>query len=124
MTVPEAARTPLEDLVSRAGEDWVDACEALYLAHRYGVIDLELRRDAAIGLIAHAMYVGLVLPGQPEHGGFAPWPSTVPESLWRIAAEWCARPSPLVGPGEIVWLAATPKGEEMARDIWRREGWT
>lgn len=73
---------------------------------------------------ARAEYVGLVVPGQPERWGFASWPSTVPESLWRIAAEWCARPSPLVGPGEIVWLAATPKSEEMARDIWRREGWT
>lgn len=89
---------------------------------RRGAIDLELRRDAAIGLIAHAMHAGLVLPGQPARSGFALWASTVPESLWRITTEWCARPSPLVGPGEIVWLAATTKGSAMARDIWRREG--
>lgn len=122
MTISEDERTPLEDLVSGAGEDWVYAAEVLDLAHRYGVVDLELRRDAAIGLIAHAMHLGLLVPGQPVRSKFIPWASSVAESLWRIAAEWCDRPNPLVEPGEIVWLCATPKGEAMAQDIWRREG--
>lgn len=118
----EDERTPLEDLVARVGEDWIDPCEVIYLAHRYGVEDVELRRDTAIGLIARAMWLGLIIPGQITDSGFEPWASSVAESMWRIAAEWCARRSPLVGPGEIAWFAATPKGEAMARDIWKREG--
>lgn len=122
MTSLESERTAIEDLVARAGEDWVYAGEVLYIAQEGGVEDLELRRDAAIGLIARAMWMGLVLPGEPGGSGFQPWTSSLAESIWRITDEWNSRPVPHAGPGEIVWLCLTAKGQEMATKIWRREG--
>lgn len=117
----ESERTPIEDLVANAAEDWVYAGEVLHIAHEYGVVDLDLRRDAAIGLIAAAMRRGLLLPGRPVGKDFVPWELNMADSLWRIVEDWSARDNPLVGPGEIVWLAVTPEGERMAREIWNRE---
>lgn len=118
---PESERTPIEDLVANAAEDWVYAGEVLHIAHQHGVVELDLRRDAAIGLIAASMRRGLLVPGRPVGGKFVPWGTSLADSLWKIVKEWGARDNPLVGPGEIVWLAATSQGEQMAREIWDRE---
>lgn len=92
MIVSESERTPLEDLVARAGEDWIDPYEVLYLVHRYGVEDAELRRDTAIGLIAQAAWLGLITPGLISDSGFEPWTSSMADSIWRITAEWVCSP--------------------------------
>ena len=115
-------RTLLEDLVANGVDDWV--YEALVygnIARRVVAAPTE-RRAVALGLITEALLTGFMEAGETPAGeGFVPWPVEPIDAVTRICREWTARDDPGVGPGEIVWLRNTPKGDALGNAVLERE---
>jgi len=115
-------RTLIEDLVANGVDDWVyEALVCGNIARRVVSLPVE-RRAVALGLIAEVLFTGLMVAGEtPKGRGFVPWESGPLESLARIARAWMPREDPDVGPGEIVWLRNTAKGNTLGREVLKRE---
>ncbi len=116
------ARTLVQDLVANGVDDWVyEALISGNIARRV-VSSPEERRAVAFGLIAEVLFNGLMEAGETPTGmGFVPWGTDAADSLLRIAQGWMTREDPDVGPGEIVWLRNTAKGDALGRQVLDRE---
>lgn len=114
------SRTILEDLLARAADDWVDPSELLEIVGRAGVANRELRRTAAIGLVAQAVCLGYVTIGDVWEKHVS-WPLPPGDALLRLARDWSAVADPYVLPGDLFWIDATPEGEAVGRAVWARE---
>ena len=115
-------RTLIEDLVAHGVDDWV--YEALVFGNiaRRVASDPTDRRAIAIGLISEALLAGLMEAGETVPGtGFVPWRLDPEQAVVRIAREWTKRDDPGVGPGEIVWLRNTDRGDTLGNNVLERE---
>lgn len=112
----------IEDLVANGVDDWV--YEALVCGNiaRRRASDPQERRAIALGLIAEALFSGLMVPGSVNRDGFVPWHCSLAESFERIATAWLNAPDPDVRPGEVVWLSNTESGNRLGEAVLRREG--
>lgn len=116
-------RTLLEDLLANGVDDWVyEALVCGNIARRVADHPND-RRAVAIGLIAAAVLGGYMEAGSTPGGerGFVPWGVEPGEATLRVAMEWMARDAVDVGPGEIVWLRNTAKGDAVGRSVLDRE---
>ncbi len=104
-----SAPTLSQDLLTRAGEDWVTAAEVLDLVRSSGLKDPDDLRDLALGIVVRLVAVGQLVPGELDASTHRPWPCSSAEAVARIVEHWPARPDPVAEPGEILWFKATPQ---------------
>jgi len=115
-------RTPKEDLLVGGLDDWADAGWVYGSTRLAGITDQSNRRALAIGLVAEVIVQGLMIPGDVDDTGHHPWPHSTGDAIERIAREWLNDwPDEVPAPGAIVWLANTPAGDELAREVLSRE---
>jgi len=105
----------------RAAEDWVYASELLWVVRSHGIPDAEHARLAAIGLVAGLVAEGLVVLGDVTRGGHRPWDLSPEASVLRAASDWLSQADPVVGIGDVFWLATTPAGQAIGEAVWARE---
>ncbi|MGQ0467406.1 MAG: hypothetical protein ACT4QG_19080 [Sporichthyaceae bacterium] len=117
-------RSPLEDLVARAVDDWVSAAEVYEIAQRNGASTPSAARTRAIALVADALRDGLMVAGFIEATGHWPWDCSPTVAIERVTAEWLALASPRPRPGEICWLDNTPAGRALGEAVLAREAAT
>jgi hypothetical protein len=116
-----AERTPLEDLVARAVDDWVSAAEVYEVARRHGAATPQLARRSGVAIVAEAIRGGLMVAGWIEATGHWPWDCTPAESADRIADEWLSLPNPRPRPGELFWLDNSLAGADLGQSVLDRE---
>ncbi|MGQ0845618.1 MAG: hypothetical protein ACT4QF_15960 [Sporichthyaceae bacterium] len=114
-------RSPLEDLVARAVDDWVSAAEVYEIARRSGAVEPELARRMGIELVSDAIRGGLMRAGWIEATGHWPWDCSPTEAVDRIADEWLALPNPRPRQGALFWLDNTPSGTTLGQAVLDRE---
>ena len=115
-------RSPKEDALVGGLDDWADAGWIYGSTRLAGVTDPELRRILAIELIAELLIEGLMVPGDVDDNGHHPWLGSTTDAIERITREWLSEwPDDIPTPGAIVWLANTPRGDEIARQVLARE---
>jgi hypothetical protein len=115
-------RTPREDVLVGALDDWASAGWIYGSTRLAGVTDPGSRRTLAIGLIAELIVEALMIPGDVDDQGHHPWPHSPGDAVERIAHEWLTDwPDEAPPPGAIVWLANTTAGDELARRVLARE---
>jgi hypothetical protein len=114
------SRTPAEDVLARAAEDWVHPAELMDVFRRRGIEDPGMQRLAAIGLVAALVGDGLVVVGDVADGHI-PWGCPPGEAVLRVAREWTTRAESQVMPGELFWLDCTPAGQAIGEAVWARE---
>jgi hypothetical protein len=87
-----------------------------------GLRESASRRTFALGLIAELLVEGLMVAGDVDEQGHHPWPCSPGEAIERIAREWLTEwGDELPTPGAIAWFANTPRGNEIAQTVLRRE---
>lgn len=114
-------RTLLEDLLARGVDDWVYAAEVHDIARRSSLVEPDLVRMLAIGLIAEALSRGLMAAGDFDGSSHRPWECSVGEAIARIQDEWLGWGTEAPTPGAIVWLDVTPAGREIGERVLARE---
>lgn len=117
-----ADRTPMEDVLVGALDDWAYASWVYGSTRLAGLTDPEQRRTQALGLIAELLVERLMVPGDVDEQGHHPWPCSPGEAVERITREWLTDwRDDVPTPGAIVWLALTPAGRDVAQSILERE---
>lgn len=108
-------------VLANGTDDWVSAAEVYGIAVEFTALTApEDRRDLALGAIARLVLAGLVVPGDVTDAGHVPWTCSPEEAVVRIVRDWSAREDPMVMPGEIVWLANTPAGDDLGEAVLAR----
>lgn len=106
--------SPKEGILIEGLVDWVYA--AWVTNYAWDDVPQSLLRTTAIGLIAELLVEGLMIAGDADRNGHHPWACTTGEAIERITRDWMTQwPDEVPDPGDIVWLANTPAGDEIAR---------
>lgn len=115
-------RTPIEDVLVGALDDWAYASWVYGSTRLAGLTDPEQRRTQALGLITELLVERLMVPGDVDELGHHPWPCSPGEAVERITREWLTDwRNDIPTPGAIVWLALTPAGRDIALAVLERE---
>jgi hypothetical protein len=115
-------RTPTEDLLVIGLDDWADVSWGWTIAFDAGVEGFDARRATTFGLIAQVVFQGLMVPGDIVDGAHVAWTCSAAEAVERIVNEWLTEWGDEVPtPGAIVWLANTPRADEIAHAVLARE---
>lgn len=123
MSAPQQSlRSPIEDLVVSGLDDWI--YESLAFPQSLDAsLGHKVRRAGALGLIAEAIFGGLMVPGDVVGRDHIPWTTSLSASFERIARKWITEwDEAWPTPGSIVWLDNTPEGDALARAVLEREG--
>jgi hypothetical protein len=115
-------RTLVEDLVARAVDDWLDPGIVVQIARRGTRDSDEAAFALALGLVAEALFGGLVVPGDVREGTFHPWELAPEQAYERIVREWLPLGVRDVRPGDVAWLGNTDAGRRLGEKVLRREG--
>jgi hypothetical protein len=115
-------RSPKEDALVGGLDDWQYESWIYGSTRLAGLRDYASRRTLALGLIAELLVEDLMVAGDVDEQGHHPWPCSPGEAVERIARRWLTEwADELPTPGAIVWLANTPRGNEIAQAVVRRE---
>ena len=93
-----SVRTLSDDVLARAGEDWLTAAEVMDLVRTSGLKDPDDVRDLALGLVVRLVAAGQLVPGELDASTHRPWPGSSAEAVARIVEHW---------PGEVLSFKAT-----------------
>ncbi|BCW18397.1 hypothetical protein NtRootA9_11050 [Arthrobacter sp. NtRootA9] len=123
MTASPESRTPTEDVLARAVEDWVSPSDVVNVCLlRSHCRSPEDARDLALGLLTRMIATGLLVPGDIDGTVHRPWDLPPGSAIVRIAMEWSSMKDPImVLPGDIVWLDASREGQLIGEAVLRRE---
>lgn len=108
-----------EQIVASGLDDWVNELWVVRILQQSGVVEPRMLRPLTIALIAQVVALNWMTPGRLVGSGeFAAWDLPLNESILRVSAEWRPEwPAEALQPGQIVWLANTATGDEIARKV-------
>jgi hypothetical protein len=114
-------RTPLEDVLVGASDDWLDLA-FVYSLHMPLAEDPDEIRRLALTTLREALDEGLLQAGDLDEAGFEPWTCGPSEAYRRIETEWMRRRPVLMSESaELPWLGPTEAGRQIAREVVERE---
>lgn len=104
----------IKRLLLEGKDDWVDLGTLVRRVGATGLTGDELR-GKSLEIIRELLTRGWVSVGDTTGPGFAPWPSSISESIDRIANEWktLGRKPRL---GDICWFCNTAAGDARASE--------
>ncbi|GAA5032310.1 hypothetical protein GCM10023258_31150 [Terrabacter aeriphilus] len=108
----------LDELLSRAAEDWVHPGDVFDVARYAGPTDDTALVEVAVGLVTALLEQGLAVAGTVTRAGFEPWRRSPGAAAEHVATTWRADPDGAQD-SFLVWLEATPEGLERGRRAWQ-----
>jgi hypothetical protein len=108
-----------EQIVVSGLDDWINELWIVEILRRSGVVEPKIQRSLTIALVAQVVALNWMTPGQLVGGGeFVPWNLPLSESIARVSTAWKPEWSAeAIQPGQIVWLANTDLGDQVAKGV-------